>query len=205
MSYNSLIFILFAIYETVGQDAPKVINYPIVVNTWPFLNATKSAFNTLMQTNDALLAVEKGCTECEVLRCDGTVGYGGSPDETGDTTLDAMIMDGRNHDVGSVAGLKNIRSAISVARAVMNYTTHTLLIGDAAGKFAISMGFKYEETHSVESMQEWINWYKNNCQPNFRINVSPDPRTSCGPYVPNVEMINKNRILKINRYNNKLN
>ena len=32
--------------------------------------------------------------ECEVLQCDTTVGYGGSPDENGETTLDAYIMDG---------------------------------------------------------------------------------------------------------------
>lgn len=39
-------------------------------------------------------AVEAGCTVCEIDQCDGTVGYGGSPDENGETTLDAMIMDG---------------------------------------------------------------------------------------------------------------
>ena len=39
-------------------------------------------------------AVEAGCMECEEQRCDGTVGWGGSPDEQGETTLDAMIMDG---------------------------------------------------------------------------------------------------------------
>lgn len=31
---------------------------------------------------------------CEEQQCDGTVGYGGSPDEYGETTLDALIMDG---------------------------------------------------------------------------------------------------------------
>lgn len=42
----------------------------------------------------ALDAVERGCSQCEVEQCDHTVGYGGSPDENGETTLDAMIMDG---------------------------------------------------------------------------------------------------------------
>lgn len=42
----------------------------------------------------ALNAVEQGCTVCEEEQCDFTVGYGGSPDENGETTLDAMIMDG---------------------------------------------------------------------------------------------------------------
>ena len=39
-------------------------------------------------------AVEAGCSLCEELQCDGSVGYGNHPDETGETTLDAMIMDG---------------------------------------------------------------------------------------------------------------
>lgn len=34
------------------------------------------------------------------------------------------------HDVGSVGCLRRIKSAISVARAVMNYTKHTLLVGE---------------------------------------------------------------------------
>lgn len=31
---------------------------------------------------------------CEETQCDFTVGYGGSPDENGETTLDALIFDG---------------------------------------------------------------------------------------------------------------
>lgn len=39
-------------------------------------------------------AIVEGCSVCEREQCDGTVGYGGSPDENGETTLDAFIMDG---------------------------------------------------------------------------------------------------------------
>ena len=35
-----------------------------------------------------------------------------------------------SHDVGSVGCLKDVRSAISVARKVMETTEHTLLVGD---------------------------------------------------------------------------
>ncbi len=47
-----------------------------------------------MATDDRLGAVVAGCETCEELQCDTTVGYGGSPDETGETTLDALLMDG---------------------------------------------------------------------------------------------------------------
>lgn len=42
----------------------------------------------------AVDAIVAGCTVCEQEQCDGTVGYGGSPDENGETTLDALVIDG---------------------------------------------------------------------------------------------------------------
>lgn len=36
----------------------------------------------------------EGLSLCETLRCDGSVGYGGSPDEDGETRLDALVFDG---------------------------------------------------------------------------------------------------------------
>ena len=42
------------------------------------------------------------------------------------------------HDVGSVGCLTGVRSAISVARAVMEYSQHTLLVG-RDGKLIIFM------------------------------------------------------------------
>lgn len=53
-----------------------------------------AAWSTLQSGGSVLDAVERGCTRCEMEQCDGSVGYGGSPDETGETTLDAMIMNG---------------------------------------------------------------------------------------------------------------
>ena len=167
------------------ENNPNKSKYPLVVNTWPFVKATSKAWHILDQTNDRLKSVEAGCTECEILRCDGTVGFGGSPDESGETTLDALIMDGLTHDAGSVAGLKRVKNAISVARAVMENTKHTLLVGDGATQFAIDMGFRQEDLHAVESLEKWTKWFKNSCQPNFRINVTPDPVEYCGPYRKN--------------------
>ena len=100
---------------------------PIVINTWPVVNATRVAFRTLTQQPDAstLDADEnvrpaalrvvlqcqclrpsprslQGCRDCEHERCVGSVGWGGSPNEEGETTLDAMIMNGDTMDVGAL-------------------------------------------------------------------------------------------------------
>lgn len=42
----------------------------------------------------AIDAIVEGCAVCEREQCDGTVGYGGSPDENSDVNLDAIIIDG---------------------------------------------------------------------------------------------------------------
>ena len=46
--------------------------------------------------SDALSSIVSGGSVCELSyrSCGSSVGFGGSPDELGETTLDAMIMDG---------------------------------------------------------------------------------------------------------------
>ncbi|XP_052076203.1 N(4)-(Beta-N-acetylglucosaminyl)-L-asparaginase-like isoform X2 [Mytilus californianus] len=158
---------------------------PIVINTWFVSNATNAAWEELtVHGGSAVDAVVAGCSQCEASQCRGTVGFGGDPDENGETTLDAMIMDGKTMDVGAVAALRMVKPAIAVARAVMDYTEHTLLVGDQASLFAKDMGFTVETLTTNKSYIDWKNWIDNKCQPNFRQNVIPNPKTSCGPYKP---------------------
>ena len=44
------------------------------------------------------------------------------------------------------------------------------------------MGFKNESLSSSTSEKEQSDWLKNNCQPNYWTNVTPDPKSRCGPY-----------------------
>ena len=158
---------------------------PVVVNTWAWPHATDAAWSRLKSGGSSLDAVESGCIYCEVNQCDGTVGYGGSPDEKGETTLDAMIMDGNVMDSGAVADLRNVSTAISVARAVMMYTHHTLLAGNQATEFAAEMGFAVSSLSTASSTSSWLSWRDGaNCQPNYRQNTIPPANTSCGPYQP---------------------
>ncbi|XP_070264229.1 N(4)-(beta-N-acetylglucosaminyl)-L-asparaginase [Myotis yumanensis] len=157
---------------------------PLVLNTWPFRNATEAAWRVLMCGGSALDAVETGCAVCEREQCDGTVGFGGSPDEFGETTLDAMIMDGTTMNVGAVGDLRRIKNAIGVARKVLEHTTHTLLAGESATKFAESMGFVNEDLSTATSRALHADWLARNCQPNYWRNVIPDASKYCGPYKP---------------------
>lgn len=86
------------------------------------------------------------------------MGLGGSPDQNGETTLDALIMDGNNMNVGAVGAIKRIKNAISVARKVMENTYHTLLVGEAATSFAINYGFKELSLSTSRSAMLWADW-----------------------------------------------
>jgi len=157
---------------------------PVVVNTWPWPKATDAGWASLLSTSSSLDAVEHGCTQCEVDQCDGSVGFGNHPDENGETTLDAMIMNGSTMNVGSVGCLRSIKNAIGVARRVLENTEHTLLVGELATDFAVQMGFTKESLETNTSQNEYKEWKNSNCQPNYRVNVTPDPHMSCGPYSP---------------------
>lgn len=159
---------------------------PMAINTWggPFTAATSAAYLALAAGASALDAVQAGCAACESARCDGSVGYGGSPDEACETTLDALVMDGSSFAVGAVAALRRVRDAAAVARAVMERSAHTLLAGDQATAFAVQNGFVEQSLSTEASAAACRRWEAARCQPNFRRNVQPDARASCGPYTP---------------------
>ncbi|NXD16955.1 ASPG asparaginase, partial [Nothocercus nigrocapillus] len=176
-AHGGLRFLLLALHLAAASAA-----LPLVVNTWAFGKAAETAWRVLQMGGSELDAVEKGCAQCEIDQCDGSVGYGGSPDESGETTLDAMIMDGNTMEVGAVADLRRVKNAIGVARKVIEHTKHTLLVGESASLFAVRMGFPYEDLTTSKSLSVYSEWLNQSCQPNYWKNVVPDSSKSCGPY-----------------------
>lgn len=60
--------------------------------------------------------------------------------EDGKHELDASIMDGKTLACGAVAGVRTVKNPITLARLVMEKTSHVLLMGDGAELFATSVG-----------------------------------------------------------------
>lgn len=164
-----------------GASLPSVPGI-LAINTWPWTGATAGAFAQLVAGRSAVDAVEAGCTVCERAQCDGTVGFGGSPDSEGEVTQDALMMDGRSFDVGAVGGLRRVKNAIGVARAVMEHTAHSLLVGDKASRFAAMAGFPLEDLNTSRSDGMHARWTAGHCQPNF-FRGFPDEQSSCPPYL----------------------
>lgn len=92
--------------------------------------------------------------------------------------------------VGAVGNLRFIKEAIAVARHVFDYTKHSLIVGDQATEFAISMGFKRQNLSTFKNTEMFDDWKSKNCQPNYRQNVFPI--NSCGPYEKMMQLSSKN-------------
>ncbi|PRP84736.1 N(4)-(beta-N-acetylglucosaminyl)-L-asparaginase-like [Planoprotostelium fungivorum] len=165
-------FSMMAYLHTYNTPA-QLLHLPIVINTWTFINATRVAYRTMQSggvtERIALDGIEKGCNWCEAHpdHCDFTVGYGGSPNEWGQTTLDAMVMWGPTREVGAVGYMKRVKPAISVARKVMERTYHTILVGDEATTFAVEMGFEEEDLNTTRTAEMWREWKAAGRKPNF--------------------------------------
>ena len=54
--------------------------------------------------------------------------------------MDASIMNGRNLAAGAIAGVRNIKNPIQLAKEVMLHSGHVLLSGSGAAEFAINQG-----------------------------------------------------------------
>ena len=67
-------------------------------------------------------------------------GRGSHPTRDGIVECDALIMSGRDLDLGAVAAVRGVLHPVSLARLVMTRTPHTLLAGAGAEQFAADAG-----------------------------------------------------------------
>jgi N4-(beta-N-acetylglucosaminyl)-L-asparaginase len=114
---------------------------------------------------DTLDAVVEAVKIQELDPNDQSVGYGGLPNAEGVVQLDASCMHGPTKRAGGVACLEGIKTPSEVAKCVLKYTNHILLVGKGAQDFAVQFGFKIENLLTEASRQAWLRW---------RANLNPD-------------------------------
>ncbi|PXA83619.1 N(4)-(beta-N-acetylglucosaminyl)-L-asparaginase [Nostoc sp. 3335mG] len=143
--------------------APALARTPagaVIVSTWDFgVSANAAAHAKLAAGGSILDAVEAGARVPEADPTVHTVGLGGYPDRDGHVTLDAVIMDDAG-GVGAVGAMEDVVHAVSVARAVMEKTPHTMLVGEGATQFALANGFPKANLLTPEAEAAWREWLK---------------------------------------------
>src|SRR5712671_3321333 len=122
------------------------------------LRAVNRAMELMLKGSDTLDAAVEGVKIQELDPADNSVGYGGLPNEEGVVQLDASCMHGPTKRAGAVAALEDIATPSLVAKAVMDYTDHIMLVGAGAKKFALEMGFKEQNLLTDKSRRDWLRW-----------------------------------------------
>lgn len=82
-------------------------------------------------------------------------GTGSWPNLAGEVEMDAIMVDGSVGTSGAVAGIRNVKNPILVARKVMEETDHRLLAGEGATKFARTLGFADYDPLTKERAAKW--------------------------------------------------
>jgi N4-(beta-N-acetylglucosaminyl)-L-asparaginase len=165
-----------------------VAGRPVVVASHNGLRGVKVAYDRLVAGADPLDAAIAAANIQELDPEDQSVGLGGLPNADGVVQLDASVMHGPTKRAGSVASLEDIATPSLVAKAVMEYTDHIMLVGPGARRFAIEMGFTPQNLLTEKSRQYYLRWKANlNAEDNWLDHkddvkiakpVAPPPRSS---------------------------
>ena len=79
----------------------------------------------------------------------------------GRNELDAAIMDGRTRAAGAVAGVTRTKNPVSLARTVMEKSSHVLLTGTGADTFSVQQHLEQVEPgyfRTEERWQQYLQW-----------------------------------------------
>jgi N4-(beta-N-acetylglucosaminyl)-L-asparaginase len=134
---------------------------PAVIGSANGLRGVKVAYDRIVAGGDPLDAAIAGANIQELDPDDQSVGLGGLPNAEGVVQLDASVMHGPSRRAGAVAAIEDIATPSLVAKAVMDYTDHIMLVGPGARQFAIEMGFQPQNLLTEKSRQYYIRWKAN--------------------------------------------
>ena len=113
-------------------------------------NAVKAGYKILEHGGSSIDAVEAAIRSLED-DYSFNAGHGSALNKNGDVEMDAMIMDGKDLQLGAVGGIQCVANPISVARLVMDKTDHTMLIGNGAKQLANEHGVPHVNTEQLLS------------------------------------------------------
>ncbi len=155
--------------HTDGVGAPYVIvpppARPCVVAAMTGMGGVQRAYDLVAHGGDTLDAAVECVKVPELDPNETSVGYGGLPNSEGVVQLDASCMHGPTRRAGAVGALEGIKTPSEIARLVLRYTDHCLLVGKGAQDFAVSFGYQVENLLTDRAREAWLRW---------RANLSPN-------------------------------
>jgi L-asparaginase / beta-aspartyl-peptidase len=130
----------------------------------PLILASGEIKDAIIENGTEMLRAGRSAADvAEQIACDveddaeeHSVGYSGLPNVLGEVELDASFMEGAQLRAGAVAGIKNFRHPIVIARAVMERSPHVLLVGAGAERFADEIGAERRVMLTEAARNIWI-------------------------------------------------
>ncbi|MGG7143977.1 N(4)-(beta-N-acetylglucosaminyl)-L-asparaginase [Clostridium nigeriense] len=114
-----------------------------MIATWRMaVEGITSSAELLKKGNSAGDAIENAIKMVEDFPFYKSVGYGGLPNEECEVELDSAYMDGDSLSIGAVAGIKDFKNPISIARRLSKEQVNCFLQGLGAEAFAHKNGFE---------------------------------------------------------------
>ncbi|MEM8862769.1 MAG: isoaspartyl peptidase/L-asparaginase family protein [Chloroflexota bacterium] len=121
----------------------------------PFLEeSVRIGREILAAEGSALDAVEKAVNYLEDSPT-FEAGTGVPPNKNGVAQLDALIVDGKTRDFGSVAAVERVKYPISLARKVMEETAHCMFVGAGADELARELGMPLIPNIELVDEKSW--------------------------------------------------
>jgi len=131
---------------------------PVVISSANGMEACAKAMEVMKSGGDTLDAVIAGVNIVELDPNNPYVGYGGLPNEDGVVELDASVMHGPSKRAGSVASIQGIKTPSKIAKLVMDHTSHVMIVGEGALRFAEAYGYKKEDLLTDKSRTAYLVW-----------------------------------------------
>ena len=146
------------IHGGAGNITPAILNKDQEIQ---YQNGLKAAldkgYHVLSRGGAALDAVVAAISEME----DNPLfnaGRGSVFTKKGLNEMDAALMDGHNLAAGAIAGVRNIKNPIKLAREVMLHSGHVLLSGQGASEFALSQGVEMAPDEYFFNKSRYDQW-----------------------------------------------
>jgi L-asparaginase / beta-aspartyl-peptidase len=117
-------------------------------------NALRAGWEILQRGGSALDATE---TAVRVFEDDSlfNAGKGSVFNSAGVNEMDAAIMDGKTLRAGTVANLQHIKNPISLARLMMEKSSHIMMAGEGAEAFAKEHGVELVDQKYFFTQERW--------------------------------------------------
>ena len=147
-----------AAHEHPKPTRPAVPRLPAMICRMTATIGIDAAYDMLRQGSDTLDAALHVTKTQEDDPNDSSTGLGGLPNEECQVQLDACCLHGPTRRGAALGGVGSIRNASLLARAVMERTGYSLLVGSDAERFALAQGFSKEELVTERTRQAWTVW-----------------------------------------------